>query len=278
VSLDWLTDPWFSGLMRRSFAEAILAGATCGALGCFVLLRGLAFLGESVAHTMVLGVVAAFVVGLPLGLGAAVLAAITVALVGALGRDRRLGPDTAMGVLLPSLFGAGVAVAALAEGYRTRLEDALFGSVLGVTATDVVLVGLVGVATGLALLLAGKELALTTFDRVAAQAMGYRLRRLDLLLLALVTAAVVVGLSAVGNVLVSALLLGPAATSRLVCRRFWPMLGLAAALGAGAGLVGLYVSWYVEVGAGAAIVLVVGIAFTAAVTLTRLPRLLSSTT
>lgn len=276
--MDWLTDPWVSGLMRRSFAEAILAGATCGALGCFVLLRGLSFLGESVAHTMVLGIVVAFVAGLPLGLGAAVLASLTVALVGALGRDRRLGPDTAMGVLLPSLFGAGVALAALTEGYRTRLEDALFGSVLGVTTTDVVLVGAVGAATAVALLLVGKELALATFDRVAAQAMGYRLGRLDLLLFGLVTAAVVVGLSAVGNVLVSALLLGPAATSRLVCRTFWPMVALATALGAGAGVAGLYVSWYVEVGAGAAIVLVVGVAFAAAVAATRFPRLLSSPT
>ena len=257
MSLEWLAEPWASGLMRRAAGEAVLAGATCGALGCFVLVRGLAFLGESVAHTAVLGVVVAFLLGLPTTLGAAAAALVTVVLVGAIASDRRLGEDTAMGVLLPTLFGAGVVLIALSEGYRSRLEDVLFGSVLAVTRADLVLGAGVALVVALVLALAGKELVLAAFDRPMAEAMGYRVRLLDLLLLVTVTLAAVVALRAVGNVLLTALLLGPAASARLLCRTFWPMAALAAALGVAAGVLGLYATWYLEVGGGPAIVLAV---------------------
>ena len=257
MSLDWLLDPWSSGLMRRALVEAIIAGALCGALGCFVLVRGLAFLGESVSHTIVLGVALAFVGGLPVGLGAIAVAALTVVLVQAIGGDPRLSRDTAMGILLPSLFGAGVALIALSEGYRTRLEDVLFGSILGVTGADLVLAAAVAVVAVLVLLVAGKELALVAFDRPMARAMGYPVAALDLLLLGLVALAAVVALRAVGNVLLTALLLGPPVSARMLCRRFWPMVLVSAALGTGAGIAGLYGSWHLDVGGGPAIALVV---------------------
>ena len=270
MSLDWLVEPWASGLMRRALGEVVLAGATCGALGCFVLVRGLAFLGESVAHTVVLGVVAAFLLGAPVTLGAAAAALLTVVLVGAIASDRRLGEDTAMGVLLPTLFGAGVVLIALSEGYRSRLEDVLFGSVLAVTRADLVLGAGVAVAVALVLALAGKELVLAAFDRPMAEAMGYRVRLLDLLLLVTVTLAAVVALRAVGNVLLTALLLGPAASARLLCRTFWPMAALAAALGVAAGVLGLYATWYLEVGGGPAIVLAVVALYAACAAVARL--------
>jgi manganese/iron transport system permease protein len=267
--MDWLTEPLGSGILRRAMLEAVLTGAACGALGCFVLVRGLAFLGEGLAHTLLLGVALAFVLGLPVGLPAAVVAALTVLLTGRLAADPRLGPDVAMGVLLPALFGAGVLVAATADGYRGRLEDALFGSILGTTTGDLVAAGAVALGTAALLAFAGKELVLASFDRGAAEAMGYRVRLLDALLLVAVGAAVVVGLRAVGNVLLAALLLGPPVTARLLVRTFAPMAALAAALGAGAGVIGLYVTWHAEVGAGPAIVLVITCAFLGAALLSR---------
>ena len=258
MSLDWLLDPWSAAFMRRAMLEAILAGAACGALGCFVLVRGLAFLGESVSHTVVLGVALAFLAGLPVGLGAAAMAAVTVVAVPAITASGRLSRDTAIGILLPSLFGAGVALIALSEGYRSRLEDVLFGSILGVTDGDLRLALAVATAVAAALLLAGKELALVAFDRSTARAMGYSVRFLDLLLLALVALAAVVALRAVGTVLLTALLVGPPLTARMLCRRFWPMVALSAALGVVAGIAGLYATWYLNVGAGPAIALTVG--------------------
>ena len=261
MSLDWLADPWTSGLMRRAFLDVVLAGAVCGALGSFVLVRGLAFLGESIAHTIVLGVAIAFLAGLPVGVGAVAMAGVTVGLVQAIGADRRFTQDTAMGVLLPSLFGAGVVLIAGSEGYRSRLEAVLFGSVLGVTGADLALAGLVAGLTAAVLALTGKELVLVAFDRPLAQAMGYRVRLLDLLLLGLVALAAVVALRAVGNVLLTALLLGPPAAARLLCRTFWPMAACAAAGGAGVSVAGLYATWYLDVGAGPAIVLAVTAAY-----------------
>lgn len=259
--MEWLTDPWSSEIMRRAFAEAILMGLACGALGCFVLLRGLAFLGESVAHTLILGVVVAFLLAAPIGVGAVAAAALTVGLATALAGDRRFSVDVAMGVLLPTFFGLGVTLITFAEGYRSKLENTLFGAILAVDGFDVALAAGVMVAAAAVLLAAGKEIALVTFDRPMARAMGYRVGLLDLVLFSLVTLAAVVALSAVGNVLLTAMLLGPALTARLLVARLWPMVGLAALLGAAAGIAGLYWSWTSRVGGGVAIVLTVAAIF-----------------
>jgi manganese/iron transport system permease protein len=259
--VDWLTDPWTSEIMRRAFAEAIVMGAVAGALGCFVLLRGLAFLGESVAHTLILGVVVAILLGGPVALGAVGAAAATVALSSLLAADRRFSVDVSMGILLPSLFGLGVTLIALTDGYRARLEATLFGAILGVTDLDLALAAVVALLVACALAFAGKELALVTFDRPMARAMGYRVGLLDLLLFTVVTLAAVVALRAVGNVLLTAMLLGPALSARLLTQRLWPMVATAAGLGVVAGIAGLYWSWSSAVGGGAAIVLVVALLF-----------------
>ncbi len=270
--LDWVTDPWTSALMRRAFLDAMLVGAVCGGLGCFVLVRGLAFLGESISHTVVLGVILAFLVGAPTAVGAVVLAAVTVLLSAAIANDRRFSVDTATGILLPCLFGAGVALIALSDGYRASLDDVLFGTVLAATDTDLALALGAALVIAALVLIAGKELALVAFDRSVAQAMGYRVALLDLLLLGAVALAVVVSLRAVGNVLLAGLLLGPPVTARMLCRTFWRMTACAASLGVAASIVGLYLSWYVEVGAGAAIVLVVAAGFVVVAVAVRLAR------
>ncbi|CAA9493156.1 MAG: hypothetical protein AVDCRST_MAG45-856 [uncultured Solirubrobacterales bacterium] len=255
-AVDWVVEPWGSGFMRRAFAEALLCGATCGALGCFVLLRRLSFLGESISHTIVLGAALALLLGLPLGLGGVLIAAATAGLTGAIAGDRRLSADTATGILLPTLFAGGIAVLAV-TGSAPRLEELLFGSILGVGEGDLILAGLVAVAVLVVFGVAGKELALVAFDRAAARAFGYRVALLDAVLLTLVAVAVTAGLRAVGSILLAGLLLGPPLAARLVCRSFWPMVALASGLGAACGLVGLYLTWHLAIGAGPAIVLVV---------------------
>jgi manganese/iron transport system permease protein len=254
-AFEWLAEPWRLGFMRRGFLEAALCGGTYGALGCFVLVRRLAFLGESIAHTVVLGAALALVLGIPLGIGGVLVGVATALLTGAIAGDRRFSADTATGVLLPTLFGAGVAILAVA-GESRQLEDLLFGSILGVGASDLILAALVAVAVVSTLAVAGKELVLVAFDRASARALGYRVAVLDALLLALLAVAVVVGLRAVGSILLAGLLLGPPLAARLVCRTFWPTLAFAAALGAVSGITGLYLSWHLDVGAGPAIVLV----------------------
>ncbi len=254
--LDWIAEPWTTGFMRRAFAEAVLCGSTSGALGGFVLVRRLSFLGESISHTVVLGAALALLLGLPLGLGGVLIAVATAGLTGAIASDRRLSADTATGILLPTLFAAGVAVLAATGGAR-RLDDLLFGSILAVRGEDLVLAGLVALAVLIVFGAAGKELVLVAFDRISARALGYRVALLDAVLLTLVALAVTAGLRAVGSILLAGLLLGPPLAARLVCRTFWPMVALAAVLGALCGVAGLYISWHLEVGAGPAIVLAV---------------------
>ena len=255
--MDWLTDPWASELMRRAFAEAAIVGAACGALGCFVVVRGMAFLGEAVSHVLILGAVVAIVLGGPVGLGAFAGAAVAVWLASVVSADRRFSPDTAIGILLPSFFGLAVVLVALSDANRSRLEDLLFGSILSVEGLDLALAGAVALAAAALIAGAGKELALAAFDRRMARAMGYRLRLLDLALFAVVALAAIVALRAVGNVLVAALLLGPPLIARQLTRSFASMCAVSAAVGAAAGVAGLYWSWYENVGAGAAIVLVI---------------------
>lgn len=255
--MDWLTDPWTSELMRRAFGEAVLVGAACGALGCFVVTRGLAFLGEAVAHVMILGAAVALIAGGPVGLGAFAAAAAAIWLASTVSADRRFSPDTAIGIVLPAFFGLAVVLIAMSDARRGRLEDLLFGSILSVEGLDLALAGAVVALTVALVALAGKELALAAFDRRMARAMGYRLRLLDLALFAVVALAAIVALRAVGNVLVAALLLGPPLIARHVSRSFAGMVAASAAIGAAAGVAGLYWSWHADVGAGAAIVLVI---------------------
>lgn len=255
AGLDLVLEPWRSGIMQRALAEAVLCGATAGVLGSFVLVRGVAFLGESVAHTVVLGAVVALLFGLPAAAGAVVLAVLTALLTGAIAGDRRFSADTATGILLPTLFGAGVALAELAPGLRRSLDELLFGSILAVGTSDLLLALGVFAATLITLAVAGKELTLVAFDRPMAAALGYRVVLLDVVLLVLVALTVAIGLRAVGSVLLAGLLLGPPVTARLLCARFWPMAATAAGLGVASGIAGLYLTWYVEVGAGPAIVL-----------------------
>lgn len=255
--MDWLTDPWTSELMRRAFAEAVLVGAACGALGCFVVVRGLAFLGEAVSHVMILGAVVALLAGGPVGLGAFAAAALAVWLTSIVAADRRFSPDTGIGIVLPAFFGLAVVLIALSDARRSRLEDLLFGSILSVEPLEIALAGGVVALAAVLIAVAGKELALASFDRRMARAMGYRLGLLDLALFAVVALAAIVALRAVGNVLVAALLLGPPLVARHLARSFGGMVAAAAATGAAAGVAGLYWSWHTDVGAGAAIALVI---------------------
>src|SRR5918997_274379 len=254
--VEGLAEPWRPELMRLAFAEAVLAGVACAVLGCFVLVRRLAFLGESISHTVVLGAALALAVGLPLGVGGVAIALATGGLTGVIASDRRFTPDGATGVLLPPLFGAGVTMLALTGGAR-RLEGLLFGSILGVEPGEVVLAGGLVIAVALVAWFAGTELVLASFDRATAEAVGVRVALLDAVLLALLALTVVMALRAVGGVLLAGLLLGPPLAARLVCRTFERMLAVAAVLAAVAGVAGLYLSWHLEVGAGPAIVLVV---------------------
>jgi manganese/iron transport system permease protein len=253
--LDHAIEPFRLGLMQRALVQLVLISAVGGAVGCFVVIRGLSFTGESLAHTVLPGVVAAYAIGVSLLLGAALLAALTVAISLLAQRDRRIAEDTAMGVAFAGLFPLGVILLALQSNPTRSLGDFLFGDVLANSRADVIGTVVISLAILAGLVLLYRPALASSFDRGYAASIGYRPGLIDAALLALVAATVVVAILAVGNVLALALLIAPAATARLLVGRLLPMMLLAAALGALSGVVALELSFWVGLAASSTVVL-----------------------
>lgn len=254
--MSLLLDPLQFDFMARALAAVVVVGAVCGVLGTFVVLRGLAFMGDALAHAVFPGVVVAYLLKASLVVGGLVFGVVTAVGIGLVARSRRVGEDTAIGILFAGAFALGVVLISTTRTYSRDLASFLFGNILAVSALDLWLIGGLALAVVVVLVAVGKEMVLVAFDRETAEAMGYPVFRLDLLLLVLLALTIVVALQAVGNVLVVALLVTPSATARLVTDRLGTTVVLGALLGALSGVVGLYASYYGNVAAGGTIVLV----------------------
>jgi ABC-type Mn2+/Zn2+ transport system permease subunit len=252
--LDWLTDPFAGGLMQRALAEVLILALACGPLGVWVLLYRQSYAAESLSHAMLPGLVIAALAGAPLLLGAAggvLAAAVAIALAG---RDERLGGDVGVAVAIAALFGLG-ALLALSPDAPARLGELLFGDLLGVTGSDLVEAAVLAGAVALALALGHRRLALSAFDRAAAPSLGARPARWELVLLVLLAVCTVAAVRGLGNLLVVALILAPAAAALNVAARLPAALVLATVLAALAGVLGLIASYHWQLAAGASVAL-----------------------
>lgn len=249
-----LAAPLEDPLVRRALAEVVLLGLAGGALGCWVTIHRLSYSAESLAHGLLPGLVVASVAGLPLLLGAGVGIAIAAVAIALTARVEGIGGDTAVAVVVTTLLGAG-ALLALAPSTRPGLARMLFGDPLGVADSDLVLAAGLVAALAVALPAMHQRLLIVGFDRAAAPALGVRPGLVDLALLALVAATLVVAVQGLGNLLVVAVLIAPATAARRMCRRVASMIPVSAAIAAGAGVAGIYVSFYADVAAGGAIAL-----------------------
>ena len=255
-----LTNPALA-FLPRALLIAVVAALVCGSVGVHVVLRGMAFIGDAVAHSVFPGLAIAFVCGGSLVLGGALAGVVTAVLVALLAQNRRLKEDSVIGVLFVGAFALGVAIIARAPGYAGSLQDFLFGSITGIPASDVPVVLAGALFVLLMLFLAHRPIVAVTLDRESARAAGVHVLLADLSLYVAVALAVVISVQTIGNVLVLALLVTPAATARLLCDRLGTMMILSPALGASGGLVGLYLSWALDVPTGATIVLVLTACF-----------------
>lgn len=254
--MNWITDPWSTELVTRAGIELVLIGALGGALGVFVIMRGLAFTVEAFSHTIFPGAVLAAALGGSIvmgGLAAGIAAAFGMALAA---RQRRTGDETAIGVVFTGMFATGALLVSALGPLDRDVSSFLFGDLLGVTRTDLVASAAAVATIGLLLAAVRRPLVASSFDREAAAGAGVRVDRLDVLFLCVLALAVVVSVRAVGNVLVLALFVTPAASARLVCRRLGATIVTAVALGVASGLGGLYVSYHAGVAAGGSVVLV----------------------
>lgn len=269
--LNFLTEPLQYAFMWRGLAAAVMVGLVCAIVGVFVVLRGLAFFTDALAHAILPGVAVAYLFDGAQGplfwgaLGASVLTALGI---GALTRDARLREDTAIGVVFAGAFALGIALISSMRSYSVDLAHILFGNILAVTNADLAQIGLFGGAVLLIVAGVFKELVAVAFDPSHAATLRLPQEGLRYLLLIMIAVTVVVALQTVGAGLMTAMLITPAATGYLLARRLPGMLVTAAGVGVLSGIAGLYLSYYLPIASGAAIVLVAtacfGVAWAAA--------------
>jgi manganese/iron transport system permease protein len=258
--LDFILLPLDYPFMARGLIAAALVGVLCAVVGSFIVLRGMAFFGDALAHTILPGVA----VGYLLGGGArepvfwwAMLTAVVSALgIGVISRSTRIKEDTAIGIIFAGMFALGIAMISTERSYSVDLSHFLFGDVLGVTQNDLLLTAIFGVVVLGIILALYKEFVVISFDPILAVTLRLPSRLLEYLLLVLTAMTIVVSLQTVGVALMVAMLVTPAATAYLLTRRLPVMIGLAALIGALSGVLGLYLSYYTNIASGAAIVLV----------------------
>ena len=233
--LDFLVHPMTFGFMQRGLVAAILVGIVCAVMGAFVVLRGLAFIGDAVSHAAFPGLVIAYLLGIPLYIGGAIAAVGTALAIGAVARRGALRFDTAVGVLFAGMFAFGIVLFSTIEGYVTDLFGYLLGNVLGITFADIIQIALLGGIVLLIVAVLRKELLYASFDPAGAAASGLPVVTLDYLLLGLVGVTIVVSIQAVGIIMVVAMLVTPAATGQLLVDKFWDLVRIAIAVAVGGG-------------------------------------------
>jgi manganese/iron transport system permease protein len=265
--MELLVEPLGYGIFLRALAAVAMVGAVCAVIGTFMILRGLAFLGDAISHAAFPGVVIAFLLHGPYWVGGAVAAVVTAVAIGFVSRHGRLRADTAIGVLFAGTFALGIFLYSTISGYVGDLFAFLVGNVLGIGPGDLVGLLLLGGLVLAVVAVLWKELLYATFDPLGAAAAGLRVEMLEYLFLALVALTIVVSLQAVGIILVVAMLVTPPAAAQLLTVRFGGLMALAVAIGVASSVIGLYLSFWLDVASGATIVLVQSVVFVAALVL-----------
>ena len=263
--LELLLAPFRYTFMVHSLIAVIMVGVVCSVVGTYVVLRGMAFLGDAVSHAILPGVAVGYLVGGGLhghlfwwGLVTAIATSLGI---GAVCKNSQLKADTAIGIIFAGMFALGIALISTMKTYAVDLMHLLFGNVLSVSTHDLRLIALFGGITLIIIILFYKEFLTILFDPVLATTLRLPVNFLHNLLLVLLAITIVVSLQTVGIALMIAMLVTPAATAYLLTRRLPKMMALAACLGAFSGIVGLYFSYYMNIASGAAVVLVSTVIF-----------------
>jgi ABC-type Mn2+/Zn2+ transport system permease subunit len=251
-----IIEPLMYEFIQRGLIAAVIVGITCGVIGCYVVLKSLAFMGDALAHAILPGVAIAYLLSVNLLLGALVAAFLVALGIGYISRRGDLREDTAIGILFAGSLALGVALISNIKTYAVDLNHILFGNVLGVSTGDLILVAVLSGVVLLTIFILYRPFLLISFDAILARTLYLPVEGLRYLLLILLALTIVVSLQTVGIGLVTALLVTPAATAYLLTRRLPAMMAVAASVGALSGVLGIYASYYWEISSGASIVLV----------------------
>lgn len=254
--MNALLDPLGYAFFVRALLASSMVGLVCAVVGTYMVLRGLAFMGDALSHAAFPGVVAAYLLKGPFYLGAAIAAISTALAIGWISRRGNLRGDTAIGVLFAGMFALGIFLFSTIRNYVGDLFGFLFGEVLGISQGDLIGLVVLGVIVIAIVAIFWKEFLYATFDPLGAGAAGLKVVRLEYLFLVLIALTIVVSLQAVGIILVVAMLVTPAATAQLLTQRFGGLMVVAVLIGVISPIVGLYLSYWANSASGATIVLV----------------------
>jgi ABC-type Mn2+/Zn2+ transport system permease subunit len=255
VAVD-LWEPFDYEFFRRGLLVAVLAGALCGLVGVFVVLRNMSYIGHGLSHAVFGGAAVAAVTGIGFFIGAGLWGFASGLVIGWVARRRIIGADAAIGVVTTASFALGLALQARFGQAKRSIEAVLFGNVLGVFDSDVIAVSLVAIAVVAVVVIMYGKLLFTTFDPEVAAVSGVRVGVVEGALMAMLSATILVTVRVVGVLLISALLVLPAVSARMITNSFRRMLIVSPIMGAAFGGVGMYASWFADVPSGAVIILV----------------------
>lgn len=261
LGIDLLA-PYDFAFFQRGMLAATLAGALCGVLGVFVVLRGMSYIGHGLSHAVFGGAAASAVMSVNFFVGAGIWGIVSGVLIGRISRRKILGADAAIGIVTTASFAGGIALLNRYGQARKSIEAVLFGSVLGVSWVDVIAIAIVGVVVLVVVLMAYRALLYATFDPQVATVSGVRVALIEVLLMVMLSVTILVTMRVIGTLLISALLVIPAATARMITNSFSRMLLLSPLFGAASCLVGMNLSYHLDTSAGATVILVSAAAFT----------------
>jgi ABC-type Mn2+/Zn2+ transport system permease subunit len=254
--MSWLTEPFTMAFMQRALVASLIVGVVCAVIGCYIVLRSMAFLGDALAHAILPGVAVAYLVGANLLVGALIAGVLVAVGISFVSRTGTVREDTAIGIFFAAALALGVVLISTMDTYAVDLAHVLFGNVLGVTPTDLWISGGLAVVVLAAIALLYRRLLVMSFDPILGKTLGLRTHALRTGLFLMLAATIVVSLRTVGVALVAAMLVTPPAAAYLLTRRLPVMMAVSAVIGIVSAVGGLYASYYLDVAPSGAMVLV----------------------
>jgi ABC-type Mn2+/Zn2+ transport system permease subunit len=253
--MEFLLEPFQFEFFRNGVTAAVMAGALCGLIGVYIVLRGMSYIGHGLSHAIFGGAVASYVLQWNFYLGAGLWGFFAAILINQTVRRTRINADAAIGVITTASFAVGVALISRYRSFTRSFDAALFGNILGVTQQDLLMIGAVSIVTAVAIFFLYKQLLFTTFDGEVAAVYGVRTEWIDTIFALLLAGVLIVSMQILGVTLIAAALVTPPITARLLTDSFNRMILLSSGVGAFAGLTGMFLSFHIDVASGATIVL-----------------------
>ena len=263
-----LFEPFQFAFFRNGLIVAVLAGAICGLIGVYVVLRQMSYIGHGLSHSIFGGAAASAVLSVNFYIGAGLWGLMSALMIGRVSRRGKIGSDAAIGVITTASFAVGLALSNLFGQAKRSIDAVLFGSILGVGGTDVIAVVGAGALAAVVIYAWYRQLLFATFDPEVADVSGVNVARMEALLMLMLATTILFTMKVMGVLLISAMLVTPAATARMMTNSFSRMLTIAPIIGALSGFVGMLVSYHIDVSPGATIILFASTTFLVVFTVT----------